>query len=68
MWSNGSRSVIDLRIWDKKAVFDCLATDVRLDSFIPDPQVIHLTTYIPQAVNNIRYFLHYFTNEDLEFF
>ena len=28
----------------------------------------HLTTYIPQAVNNIRYFLHYFTSERLRIF
>ena len=27
-----------------------------------------MTTYIPQAVNNIRYFLHYFTSERLRIF
>ena len=28
----------------------------------------HLTTYIPQAVNNIPYFLHYFTSKRLRIF
>ena len=28
----------------------------------------HLTTYIPQAVNNIPYFLHYFTSRRLRIF
>ena len=28
----------------------------------------HLTTYIPQAVNDIRYFLYYFTSERLRIF
>ena len=44
-------SVIDLRIWDK-VYLSQIRRSIMLDS--------HLTTYIPQAVNNGRYFVHCF--------